>query len=1280
MGKPTGSILLLCLISVTNANLAPVISNVVERVCEEIDLGAQAFTISATDPENDKLNYAITPPSNFFEANADTGVVTVKRLLDRDASDSSLRLTLFVSDGRNDVTQTITVLLGDANDNAPIFDPSTYDVNVLENTTIGTPLFSVLASDLDSTSILTYSIQEVIPKEGKDLFTIVPGTGEVGLAGSLNYNALSTFYRLRILVTDGGGGCGKEEVAKSGAALAYITVVDVPNLAPVFLRVPYTARVEENSPVGKSVLTVTAIDQDTGINDDITYSIEPSTADDLFSISSTSGVISVLANIDRELVGDSVILTVKATEVKQDVNGLYANTTTTVDITIDDFNDNRPEFWRCAGAGEEPSCELQSIFTGEIVEHSLGSVIIAMTVKDADTNSKIALSLDGADKAVFSVEPKSVTSQSAVQLNVVEPQNLDFEKKQQMILQVIAIDEENDSLRSTATVTVRIQDANDNRPEFPQDTYKINVAEHTPDGTIIKTIVAADPDTMDQGKLNYTLLPESILKYFGVDLSNGSVYVKDGTLLDREGRSLYSATLQARDTDGKPGSTVLEITLTDINDQAPIFNRESYQDFLPEGGQVNIKIEATDGDDPDTANSQIVYTIDPSKYSNNFTIDPNTGVLRNKIKLDRETIDPTLDGKIELNVTATDKGIPALSSTVTVTINVQDVNDNAPQFNASSYKFSVNEGEKGVYVGSVEAHDLDQTSDFNRITFSITEGSFGSFAIRTSPETHGFIGKISVDQGIELDYESERKSFKLRVEAEDLDQKTAFVMVDVEVLDVNDERPEFQPTTPVAVKENTTSTDPIGKFTAHDKDANNSLIYALESLKCRCNGTEWKPCDWFTLEPTGDIIVNPEETVDYELCDQAVMTAQVVDQFTEKGENNSVTPGEIVINIEDINDNVPEFILSNSVFVVVSESASAGTSVAAVTAEDRDSGKNSEIKFKVPLVQFQDTNSQIMGMPTLFEAVTTQQNNIYIGIIQSMDKLDAKLNGKYLVTVTATDGVHSTSTVLDIFTVDESFRIELRFASSKSQVLEDKDGIVLALTIATKAAVRVVSIEAATPEASVETVMELYFIYPNGTALSSETVGKKISEPEYLLTLSNLGLISIGTVPGEPEKPQTLRYILLGMVAGLVIVLTVLTTSLICTRRNYRRKLKAAKAMNTAELVASVNQKSGPMVPGTNKYTMEGANPVLNLHIDTAMDEQSSDVDKISLNSLDYSDDMGKDTSPIMNKIQEEDEDQGPPEYIEPLGAALAQRGRKTDPGSSPLAYSNPALSLTSDL
>ncbi|XP_016295498.1 cadherin-related family member 2-like isoform X1 [Sinocyclocheilus anshuiensis] len=231
------------------------------------------------------------------------------------------------------------------------------------------------------------------------------------------------------------------------------------------------------------------------------------------------------------------------------------------------------------------------------------------------------------------------------------------------------------------------------------------------------------------------------------------------------------------------------------------------------------------------------------------------------------------------------------------------------------------------------------------------------------------------------------------------------------------------------------------------------------------------------------------------------------------------------------------------------------------------------------------------------------------------------------------------------------------------------------------------------------TILEAYFVFPNGTALDYDAVTAILNSEEVYkehgYQLTQLGFTGILTTVTESTDVKTEVFIMIGLMAALVIVLVVTTTSLVCIRRNYKRKLKAAKAMNSAATVVIENQKTSPVVPGTNKYTKEGANPVLNMNIDTAtdlgFDEDGSSADRESyvtgpkclycLNSLDYNIDMTmteKDTMPMMVIQEEEEEDErSESPYIEPLGAALAQREKRRGADSPSLTFANPSIDTT---
>lgn len=194
----------------------------------------------------------------------------------------------------------------------------------------------------------------------------------------------------------------------------------------------------------------------------------------------------------------------------------------------------------------------------------------------------------------------------------------------------------------------------------------------------------------------------------------------------------------------------------------------------------------------------------------------------------------------------------------------------------------------GIWVGSLRAHDADQSDFNNRIFFSITDGSFGSFILFSEAISEGYRGNITVDPAVELDYESDQKTYDLKVAASDLGGEKTETTVKVIVVDVNDTPPKFPSNMVLDVKENSTLPMPLGTIEGKDVDTEHFLEYELDSTECQCGGIRG-PCpeEWFKVERNGDVITNPVYDIDYEQCDKVFLNAKVVDVLTEKKSNST---------------------------------------------------------------------------------------------------------------------------------------------------------------------------------------------------------------------------------------------------------------------------------------------------------------------------------------------------------------------------------------------------------
>ncbi|XP_074865644.1 cadherin-related family member 2 [Carettochelys insculpta] len=1304
-------LLLQLLLGAVSGNTAPSFNMTIVYVAEDLPVGDVAFQLTAVDADGDSLYYSMSgQDAYYFTVSSTTGQVRLAAALDREAN-PKLIVTITVTDQVNTpVSRKLPIIVVDRNDNPPIFQAQPYSVSVPETCPIGSSIYTVLAKDADegNASRVQYEITSVTPTEAfaQRLFYLLQN-GTVVLNGSLSYNNRSTSYQLRLSATDGGGLLHNEIVYQSSAAYLSVDVEDKPDLAPQFLNEPYVASVPENCPLGTSVLTVSAIDRDKGVNYAINYSLI--SASSLFAINLTTGTITVHSALDREqLPSEEVLLEVLAQEEKLDIYSQVAQASATVTIQVTDVNDNTPQFYQCELLPCDFAAGPQSSFSGSIEEHSsargpVGGLHIVAHDADKGSNGTFELRLQGPDAASFSVSPTRLTGTGEVQVLVKDPSTVDYERLRVMTVEIVANDTGNPrNCCSIATVTIRVLDINDHSPTFEQSVYRLQVLENSPPGTVVShNITATDPDSEDFGRITYRLLPESILDVFTVNASSGEVQVRNGSLLDRETRSVYYATLQAVDGGNMTGSTLLEITLEDSNDNAPIISG-SYNVFVSEGQNASVQIQAFDNDEPGTNNSRLRFQLEPGPYSANFTIAPDTGVLCSREVLDREAISLALQGKLGVTVRVHDLGVPQQNSFVNVTITVEDVNDNAPVFLNEPYAFSVREGLAGALVGSVEATDGDQTEVHHRISFQLVSGGgSGGFLLRSARLGPGhYQGNLSLDPGVALDYEQlSPPHFALTVQAEntgtgdELDAVAATVQV--QVLDVNDEAPALVPASlrDVSVAEGS-APGLLTTVRASDPDAGHALRF--EALATACHkGAEpaGQVCwGWFELAPNGSIFVTSPH-LDYEACDAATITLRAEDTRTEEGEPYSAN-GTLRILIEDVNDNSPEFLPTNDTFVVVPEVAPVDLPVAVVKATDADSEIRGAVTFAITGVTFLPDNGPNHTLNSIFKVATAAEGNVFIGSIQVASSLDGSLKGRYQVAVEARDGGspsrHSSAVVL-IFTVDQSYRVRLVFSASVSEVQSNAERIKAALTMATRATVYLASIQSTTDTPQAKSAraqgtcaMEVYFVYSNGTALGANQLSILVQSHQQALTeLLQLGLTIIG--PGavlEPNKENELIGVIAGLAAGLVLLLLVMTLALVATSRSYRRKVKAMKALKAVSTLSASAAPLAPAIPGTNKYNAEGANPVLNLILDTPTDlgfDEDTCSEATSVNSLDENMvELPAEGGPFPPGLQlgraAALAQQGSCE--EPLAAVL-QGHPPGDPSKPTFTFSNPCLDTT---
>ncbi|XP_058646272.1 protocadherin beta-16-like isoform X11 [Onychostoma macrolepis] len=497
-----------------NAPLFPK-ENVNVKIAENAVLGARFPLDSAIDTDvdlNGIQSYKLHPTDSFkLEVHSQTDgnkyiEMVLQRELDREERDE-IQLVLVANDGgspQKSGTVKIHVTVLDANDNAPVCKQSVFKTEVRENSPAGTVIGTVSAADADEgvNGHVSYSFA-VASKEASELFGINTDTGEIRLLNNLDYESQNRF-QLNINARDKGG--------LSDTCKIVIDVIDENDNSPTIQLMSFSNTLPENSPVGTTVAVINVEDADSdnnglvqcSINQNIPFKIESSLAEYYTLVTDDM--------LDREnLVEYNITILVS----DQGSPARHANKT--LNVKISDVNDNPPIF------------EFEEYKTFVSENNSPGLTILTVKANDADWGPNAQLSYFLKDEDMRGAPLSSLVSVDSLTGTIRAVKSFDFEQLKSFVFNVTARDGGSPPLSSEVTITINIQDQNDNAPQvlYPVQTGASVVAEIVPRaadvGYLVTKVVAVDVDSGQNAWLSYKLQKATDRALFEVGLQNGEI-------------------------------------------------------------------------------------------------------------------------------------------------------------------------------------------------------------------------------------------------------------------------------------------------------------------------------------------------------------------------------------------------------------------------------------------------------------------------------------------------------------------------------------------------------------------------------------------------------------------------------------------------------------------------------------------------------------------------------------------------------------------------------------
>ncbi|KAG5670886.1 hypothetical protein PVAND_001118 [Polypedilum vanderplanki] len=850
--------------------------------------------------------------------------------LDRDKDNLShivFQISCTVLKTRRNRNIPIIVRVSDVNDNPPVFVNTPYETTVPESTPIGTTIFrNILAQDkdagvnglveyflIDSPKNLLHSNDTANVADGNGVFAIsYPHQGQVTVAKALDYERIQRYY-LTIVASDRSRNANER---LSATTVLTVNIADSDDLDPSFiyrgcvnldgacLNPEYSATVPSGQLQGVLNIhpeRIQAIDLDQ-ISAPIKYSFisgVPESYKDYFEIDEQTGIVKQKKLVDNSVTARQFDITIQAEEVTE----AKRSTTARLTINVKPVDSFPPVIHASASEGfvDENSPK------GTKVLDSKGNPI-KLTTTDADIPE------DG-EQLMYTYElttPSFIISNDGILLVNEAGLDRDAPNLSKLRFQVVAREVKGNAASSPLSITVNLNDINDNSPKLALiPPVQITAGN---DRRLIAKANATDNDSGENAIISYSIhhVSNNGIKKFTIDKKNGEIEAIARLVAGER----YSITVQASDIGNLYSQAIVEVTvIPGPNTKPPKFLKNIYDVQVSEGAEINSTVAVVKAEDPES--DPVHYTIVSGNDLRQFSIGTESGVISVIRKLDREQIT-----RYQLIVKADDNG--GLSSSATVNIRITDINDNNPVFDESMmpFKFEIEEGKANATVGIVHATDIDEGLNAE-ITYSLSDEI--PFTINKTT------GEIRTK--VALDYEKQ-KEYKFMVTAKDgsPDMRIGTASVTIEVKDISDELPKFtEASIEIKIPENVPDLT-VATVHAKDPDTKPEITYVFK------NG----PSELFKIDPKSGVI-KTIKGLDYE-------EEKIIEIIVGTAENPGRSSGDIIkvkVIVEDRND-VPPVFISIPEPITVNDDLPIGYKISSMPAVDGDgSSPSNTVRYEM---------------------------------------------------------------------------------------------------------------------------------------------------------------------------------------------------------------------------------------------------------------------------------------------------------------------------------------------